>query len=92
MLIQKNQCHITRTRENCDCTMNTVNEDLCLSASTLGSSSVTTQVRVWLGWWIKCGKTKWGPWSQYNRVNVWGTDFPIYTLALTLPRWSPGQT
>ncbi|XP_021054197.1 cilia- and flagella-associated protein 65 [Mus pahari] len=44
MLIQKNQCHITRTRENCNCTMNTVNEDSCLSASTLGSSSVTTQL------------------------------------------------
>ncbi|GAB1285104.1 Cilia- and flagella-associated protein 65 [Apodemus speciosus] len=33
-----------RTRESGDCTVNTMNEDSCLSASTLGSSSVTTQL------------------------------------------------
>ncbi|XP_032755649.1 cilia- and flagella-associated protein 65-like [Rattus rattus] len=33
-----------RTRDSGDCTVNTMNDDSCLSASTLGSSSVTTQV------------------------------------------------
>lgn len=44
MLIQISQGHIMRTRESGDCTVNTMNEDSCLSASTLGSSSVTTQL------------------------------------------------
>lgn len=33
-----------RTRDSGDCTVNTMNDDSCLSASTLGSSSVTTQL------------------------------------------------
>ncbi|XP_031223880.1 cilia- and flagella-associated protein 65 isoform X3 [Mastomys coucha] len=44
MQVQANQCHILRTRESGECTMNTMNEESCLSASTLGSSSVTTQL------------------------------------------------
>ncbi|XP_076787765.1 cilia- and flagella-associated protein 65 isoform X3 [Arvicanthis niloticus] len=44
MHIQTNQCHIIRTRDSGDCTVNTMNEESCLSASTLGSSSVTTQL------------------------------------------------
>ncbi|XP_052605856.1 cilia- and flagella-associated protein 65 isoform X1 [Peromyscus californicus insignis] len=37
-------CHTTRPRESGDCTVNTVNDGSCLSASTLASSSVTTQL------------------------------------------------